>query len=644
MQLFQKEKLKQLLHIEKLTWLFQNEKIRQLFQNEKLRRLFHPEHLNRFVKKANIGKLFKPGTFLGVDISDRSIEFVEAMGFENSPQVIRKGRIVLPAGFIERGIIKDRAGLFKAITELFSNNGIKNRSNTVFFGLPESQLYTHTFSTELDKGGDYDEIVDKEIKSIVPLDSFIPIFVSSAKKINDTTVQITTVSSERAIISDWFLFFKELGFSKVFASSETLASFEGLSLKEESFPVCVVDIGTVITNCGFFDANGLQFSFSVNVGGDTITKIISDSEKISLEDAEKKKNTMSLSAIDPKIFEVLKKFCFDKITSSIKEAASFCVRKKGFTVKSLAVIGGVSEIQGIADHIQKYTYLDIVEPGGSFKRGTDDFLFIEAIGLAKIGLKSKEKQIVISSDDFLKNEKKAGIENSESKKGTTEVSLDGKQKNSFTGNENNEEAEEEDDSVKARKQLIILGVIVFGGLFFIGGSYFYNANQDRILKEQKTLESKKKNMIETQVVEITVPIAVQSGDYASDRTKGRVVEDLVTTAKNSTEAKNVSFSKMNKGITKPEALFGEPARMVLKKETAQTTYALTWLVYDEDAVNTLITGKINTALVKVKDTIPYKIDTIEKTNLASTTNANVYILKTKTTVRSSDPITITIPR
>jgi Tfp pilus assembly PilM family ATPase len=644
MQLFQSEKIKQLFQNEKIKRFFQNEKVKHLFQNEKIKGLFAPGRFSKVVKSANFGKIFKASNFLGVDISDRSIEFVETSGLENFFHVVHKGRTVLPAGLVERGVIKDRPKLLKIVNDLLNSNTIHDRDHNVFFGLPESQLYTHTFSTTLNKNDDYEEVIDKEIKSIVPLDSFIPIFVSSAKKINDTTTQITTISSESGIISDWFLFFKELGFQKVFASSETLALFEGLNLKKEALPVCVVDIGTVITNCSFFDENGLQFSFSVNVGGDTLTKIISDSEKIPIEEAEKKKNSTPLDKLDPKTLEAMKKFCFDKITSAIKEAASFCARKKGFTTKSVVVIGGVSEVPGVAEHIQKYTYLDIVEPEGPFKRGTEDFLFTEAIGLAKVGLKSKEKQLVISAEDFSKNEKKVKTEILENKTETAEISVGETKSESFTGNDE-EEGEEEDDSAKARRQLMILGGILAVGLTVVGASYFYNQNQDKIILAKKVFEQKKNNMIRVQNVEMVIPVAVQKGDYAKDRMKGRVIEDIVSVLNNSSiEAKTTSFAKINSGITKPEKVFGEPVKISLKKENTKTTYTITWLVFNEDEVNTLITSKIDTALVKIKDTIPYKIETIEKTKVASTTNPSVYMLSTKTTVRSSDPLTISIPQ
>jgi Tfp pilus assembly PilM family ATPase len=644
-QFFQGEKIKKLFQSEKIQKIFQNEKVKKIFQSEKIQRLFHSDAFNHVVQKANISTLFKAANFLGIDISDRSIEFVETSGSGNNLAVLNKGRIVLPAGLIERGIIKDRPTLLKVVNDLFANNGIKNRSNTVFFGLPESQLYTHTFSTELHAKGEYDDIIDKEIRSIVPLDSFVPVFVSSAKKINDTKAQITTISSESSIISDWFSFFKELGFQKVFASSETLALFEGLYLKKEVFPVCVVDIGSIITNCSFFDVNGLQFSFSVNVGGDTLTKIISDTEKISIEEAEKKKNSTPLDKLDPKMVEIMKKTCFDKITSAIKEAASFCARKKELTIKSLVVVGGTSEVPGVAEHIQKYTYLDIVEPEGPFKRGTTDFLFVEAVGLARIGLKKKEDQLVISSDDFLKNEKKIRVESSGVEKEILETSQGETTKETFTGKDSSEEeAEEEDESAKAHRQLLVLGSILAIGLTVVGGSYFYTQKQNQTIKAQKVFEQKKNNMVEMQIVEIAIPVAVQADNYAQDRVKGRIIEDSITTDKTLKEAKNLSFEKINGGVAKPEILFSEPARVVSIKENTKTTYTFSWLAYDDDSIRGLVTGKIDLVLVKIKDTIPYKIDTIEKTKLATTTNPNVYMLSTKTTVLSSDPLTIVIPQ
>ena len=90
----------------------------------------------------HLTQLFPPPSFLtrpavGLDISDRSIKFVELGGRRNRPLWIRHGAALLPPGAIEAGVIKDA----KIVTQVLADLAKQERLDSVITALPEEQVY-----------------------------------------------------------------------------------------------------------------------------------------------------------------------------------------------------------------------------------------------------------------------------------------------------------------------------------------------------------------------------------------------------------------------------------------------------------------------------------------------------------------------
>src|SRR3989338_4619143 len=92
---------------------------------------------------------------VGVDIADRSVEVVELTQRGGGARITALGRVALPAGVMERGVIKDRPALAAALREALrgaetdgrrkkKSSGINPRQ--IVFGLPDSQVYIHSFA------------------------------------------------------------------------------------------------------------------------------------------------------------------------------------------------------------------------------------------------------------------------------------------------------------------------------------------------------------------------------------------------------------------------------------------------------------------------------------------------------------------
>ena len=88
----------------------------------------------------------KPIRF-GLDISDHSVELI-GLSEQNGKVIIEwAGRLKLPAGIIQRGIILDQERLVQILGQLFDGAFGKERGQLqVALALPETQVYSKIFA------------------------------------------------------------------------------------------------------------------------------------------------------------------------------------------------------------------------------------------------------------------------------------------------------------------------------------------------------------------------------------------------------------------------------------------------------------------------------------------------------------------
>ena len=94
--------------------------------------------------KLNFSIFTRSYKSVGLDISDTHIEAVELVGQGQNLQMTSQKRHSLPAGVIEKGMIKDRARLKSAIQQTLAEAQPQSiQTKSVIFGLPESQTYIY---------------------------------------------------------------------------------------------------------------------------------------------------------------------------------------------------------------------------------------------------------------------------------------------------------------------------------------------------------------------------------------------------------------------------------------------------------------------------------------------------------------------
>ena len=332
---------------------------------------------------------------VGVDIADRSVEVVELRQRGRSPQITALGRVVLPAGVVERGVIKDRPALALALREAFRNakttDGKKKQSSgiaphQIVFGLSDSQIYIHSFSCPWSKVPKGDELLGAlvlaEAREHIPLEESDLLISYKVLQRTETGLDFLVAGASRRLLDDWSNFFAELGLTAEF-DLETIATFRGIFPESVERPVMIVDCGSVATTLAVFDHRGLRYSRTLPTGGEALTKAVVTALKVDYEVAEEKKNEIGILDPESQIFTILLRE-LAPVKDEIKTTIDYYEKWSGYKIHGLLLTGGGSQLRGLPEYLRSNLELPAGIARSPFVK--QPIVYLEAIGLALGGL------------------------------------------------------------------------------------------------------------------------------------------------------------------------------------------------------------------------------------------------------------------
>ncbi len=317
---------------------------------------------------------------VGLDIADRSIEAAELVRRGRKLVVVALGRQSLPAGVVERGEIKDEAklaGALRLVLNLAKPQAIAPKQ--IYFGLPESQVYLHSFSVTIPPGSRpaLEPIILKEAREHVPLEAKDLVFGYKFLGVGPEGEHYLLAAASWRVLNQWQAFFHSLGYAVEF-DLEPLALFRSLGTLT-MVPAAVADIGAITTNVAVFDARGLRYTRTLNFGAEALTNNLVKSLKLRPDEVEKQKREVGLVDPDSKIFTILLKGLVP-LRDELKITLDYYERWSGEKVRALYLAGGGSEFKGLTDYLQ--SNLEIATTVARSVFLNQPLVYLEALGLA----------------------------------------------------------------------------------------------------------------------------------------------------------------------------------------------------------------------------------------------------------------------
>lgn len=301
---------------------------------------------------------------VGVDISDRSVKFLElkrARGYmrvgvygeyDLEPSVVEDGRIVS---------IDKLSGTLKKIKDL----GV----DFVRAALPEEQIY---FFKARVLGGQRSEIynsIELIIEEHVPIPASETIFDFEIVGTSGAEVDVVVTAASQSVVSGYVEVFKQAGLTLLSLELEAEAIARAIIPKDDNGVHMIVDFGRMRTGISVVKNGAVHFSSTISMGGQTLTETLVKNFNISVEEAEKMKRDYGMRRNSPRqdLFAIL----LNNVAVLRDEINKHFVYwhthndEGGIArapIEQIVLVGGDSNLAGLADYLSSSLKVSTIVP------------------------------------------------------------------------------------------------------------------------------------------------------------------------------------------------------------------------------------------------------------------------------------------
>jgi type IV pilus assembly protein PilM len=295
-------------------------------------------------------------SFLGIDIGGTGIKIVELKKESAGPRL-------LTYGFSENPSIaavdwqKDSAYTAGIINKICTESGAGSRS--AISALPTFSVFSSVLNlTDVGKK-DIAAAVQWEAKKVIPLPLEEMIldwkYIEKDKdEKSDGNTRVLLTGAPDTLVKKYIAIFKEAQINLLSLETETFSLIRSLIGNDKS-TIMILDIGSNTTDVTIVDKSIPMLNRSIDAGGLSITKKISQYAGISMEKADQLKYDLginSLSASETDISKVIAD-SVSPIVNEIKYAINLFQEKYKKRTEKIITSGGSSMLPGLMNYFSK---------------------------------------------------------------------------------------------------------------------------------------------------------------------------------------------------------------------------------------------------------------------------------------------------
>ncbi|MCL6518602.1 MAG: type IV pilus assembly protein PilM [Armatimonadetes bacterium] len=253
-----------------------------------------------------MGKRSSGAPTVGIDIGSSLIKVVEARPGKSGIQITALGISPTPPGTIENEIVIDPQTLGQAIRRLLSESGIKCR-RCVSSVSGQSSVIVRIIEVPKMTRQELAETMKWEIERHVPFSAsevvmdFQPIERPEAPP-DDQNMEVLLAVAQQEVVNTHVETIFAAGLELVAIDVEPLAVCRSLvdlsSNGEAAGTVAIINMGAETTEMAVFQDGILAFPRTIPIAGDAITRALSDTLNIPLEEAERIKRQRAKVMLD----------------------------------------------------------------------------------------------------------------------------------------------------------------------------------------------------------------------------------------------------------------------------------------------------------------------------------------------------------
>lgn len=294
---------------------------------------------------------------LCLDISDRSVKYIELQKKNGIIFVRQFGLFVLQEGIIEKGEIKQKDKL----VEFLKSAKKKLRREYIIASLPEEKVFLSKIKFPIMDEDKIREALTFQIEEYVPLSADEAIFdyeiIRKTQHKNDDHLHLNLAVFPKLFVENYRDAFVESGFTPMAFEMETQAFARAIVPKEETDNVMVVDFGRTRTTFAIVSEGKAQFAVTVATAGDEIEKAIVNNlgvEKSQVEKIKREKGFIKKKSGE-KLFESIKPILLTIKDEAAKHINYWLSHYEGdqdkAKISKILLCGGESTLVGLAEFL-----------------------------------------------------------------------------------------------------------------------------------------------------------------------------------------------------------------------------------------------------------------------------------------------------
>lgn len=295
----------------------------------------------------------------GLDISDLSLEVLELKKRFGGIKFFSAGRLEIPAGIFDNGVVKKKRELAEAIKKACHEaKPHQIRGHKVVVSLPEAKIFSRIF--KFPKKLNQKQIADIlkfEVPNVLPIETDDVYSDFLVLRYDGGEQEVFYAACPKKIIDDLREVLRLAGLEAIVFEIETSSTARALTGGgKEGEGMAIVDIGSRRTVIAIFDKRGIRSSVTVKTAGNAFTEEIAKRLKVKNDTAEELKKSCGLSVEDKKcregkVFFALQSL-FPPIISEIKKSISYYEKQTGRKIERVFLCGGSRYMPGLADYLK----------------------------------------------------------------------------------------------------------------------------------------------------------------------------------------------------------------------------------------------------------------------------------------------------
>lgn len=337
-------------------------------------------------------------TLLGIDLGSQTIKAVQMQRDKNSNQLLAAGFIPTPAkaqNFQNNTNNNEEQIIADSINRLVHD--MKVSCADVSLCLPSAHVVTHVLELPVMTDGELESSIKWEAEQYIPMPlSQVKIDYTVISRNEQTAkMKVLLIAAPFTLIEKYMRTVSLAGLNVVAIETEILAATRSITA---SFPLLsqaiVISLGATTTEIALIHEQILVYTKSVPIGGDTITKAISQELGFELSQGEEYKKTYGLDEdkLEGKIAKSIAPF-FASIFSEIEKNISYFKEQyPKEEINNITLCGGGAKLPGLVLSLTKNLGLDTqisnpfinlaVDPNILPTLSADAPIYTQAVGLA----------------------------------------------------------------------------------------------------------------------------------------------------------------------------------------------------------------------------------------------------------------------